>query len=186
MGEVARKRSVRDGTVDKADFFEVLRDRQWHPLQEILYALRNKVPPEIASQYFINRKKRRIDDEAPETNATHAEKVAKGRRFFIRKRLNDTCDHGIIERKKTGTGDDDFSYRWSQWFCWTCGERFNNTPETGNHLCQECSKYVITSSSSAAEDVMTMVQNLINENQALRLERDAAVAKHRGIQFNEE
>lgn len=190
---VKRKRSVRDGTVDKADFFELLKDRHWHQLNSIILQLKGKVPPEIACQYFVrhrtgNRVRKGENDteaaESAESSASHAEKVNRGRRVFVRKRLNDSVDHGFIRKRKSGQGDDDWEYQWAQWFCWSCGQASNDASDGTLHLCDKCRTTANAFNPGVTplpDRVVALAQEVQAELKALREERDAAVRKLRTV-----
>lgn len=191
MAEITKRRAVREGTVDKSDFFELLKDRRWHPLAEILYNLKNKVSPEIASQYFIkhgnskNRRRAAEDGETKEVESTasHAEKVNRGRRIFIRKRLNDSADHGFIRKRKNGTGDDDWEYSWGQWHCWSCGA-LSEEDVSHDKLCDGCRGSGVSSPGvSVIDRLATTVEEARIEIKGLIAERDAAVLKARAIRL---
>lgn len=174
------------GTVDKADFFEVLKDRKWHPLAEIVYALKNRVPPEIASQFYTKHNRRNAEirakqngEEMDPPTASMAEMVNRGRRSFIRKRLMDSTDHGFIKKQKCGPGNDDWQFAWAQWSCWNCGQLQNATPETPDHLCKDCCTVVNTMAAPLADRLAALTDEVVQELRDLRNERDNAVRKLR-------
>ncbi len=180
MGEVSKKRAIRQGTVDKADFFAVLKDRRWRPLGELLHILKNKVPPEVGVQFYHNKKKRRISDPNDATDLPYDQLVSRGRRQFIRKRLLDSSDHGFIQRRDTGPGDDDIEFRWNEWHCWSCGEAICGN-ENPDHLCSTCKGVVVVAGLTLIERVRAVVDEFNNEHEAVRKERDNAVLKLRNI-----
>ena len=177
------KRSHRDGSIDKADIFEVMRDRRWHTIAELVLKLKDQVTPEVAcrhyDRHYANRKAKTDPiDEAPQTQASYAERVNRGRRAFIRKRLMDSADHGFLDRRNIGRSNEDLEFRWKPWSCWSCAKP--STEEAPkDHLCDECRGVVRSDvpAQSNAEMLKSLMDQFLEELEQTKSERDAAVRR---------
>ena len=78
----------------------LLSDKKWHQFHELLVMV-NCIPAEIASRYYVNDA-HKTDRVGLISRTTIDQRILRGKKSFLRKRLHDMEQRGIVKSRGLG------------------------------------------------------------------------------------
>lgn len=131
---------ITNSGIGRADVEQLLLDRQWHSVTEVIQALAPRINPEEASRKYVHdvgggpkqeEYKKRRAAEPPDVQ------VAMGKKKIVENLLHGhifevvlTADPASFEKQKM--------VRLAIWYCWSCGASQNGQGDSQRRLCSKC------------------------------------------------